>query len=588
MCGIIGSTNPEIDFQTLRSCLQKINHRGPDETVIKKFDNTQVTFGMKRLAIRDLQPNLYPFSYQNCQLIINGEIYNTAEIRKLIPHFQPKTSCDAELILPLYCQYGTKCFNFLTGMFAVAILDLQKNELILARDKFGEKPLYYSTAGQSLFFASEITAFPSIYKQIDPQVIPSFLTFGFLPSSNTFYQHIHKIKPGQFLRYSLKNHHFQTETYCQIFDSLNAATSLSNSTEIINSLDRDLNSIISSKMSSDVPLGVFLSGGLDSSLITAIAQHHSSAPINTFSVGFKNSSVDESKYSLLASKYIGTKHHFLNITSSDVVKNWKKIFSALDEPISDPAIFPTYFLSKLASKSVKVVLSGEGADEIFGGYTPYHKEKVAAKFRLIESNFLDQLLLAIPTHQQWRALTQIQSHYTQTIYQILWLNSFHSRQKYLHLIQDSWQPILDHYGHSTRQLIPSLLQIYDLTNYLPEQLCMKVDKMTMQHSLECRAPFLDQKLLRYLSQDKYLLQQVAKKYLPSTIYNRPKHGFALPLNSWFKKELKSELKKLAQLHPLIRPYVSQNTVKILVQSKNEMSLWNLVCLNSWLNLHSHD
>lgn len=588
MCGIVGFSGKKYSQDDVLTGLKKISHRGPDESITAVYPQNSTVLGMNRLAIQDLHPHLYPFSFLHYRLIINGEIYHLPELQKLIPDFHPATSCDSELILPLYHRYGPKAFDLLTGMFALAIVDLQKQEIILARDKFGEKPLYYSPQGQSLFFASEITAFPDRVKTINSQVIPQFLTFGFLPSAQTFYRQIYKIKPGQFLKYSLTDHHSSLQLYSQIFDSLILPGHPSTSSETVASLDLDLHSIISSKMAADAPLGTFLSGGLDSSLITAIAQLHSPTPINTFSISFKNSSVDESKYSSIASKFIGTNHHSLNIVPADIIQNWDKIFSKLDEPISDPAIFPTYFLSKLASKTVKVVLSGEGADEIFGGYTPYSREIAAAKLRLIESKIIDQLLLIIPAHQQWRLLTQIQSHYTQTIYQTLWLNSFSSRQNYLRTIQDSWQPILRRYGSSTHQFIPDLLQVYDLTNYLPEQLCMKVDKMTMLHSLESRAPLLDQTLLKYLSHHhKYLLRQVAQKYLPPVIYRRPKHGFALPLSSWFKKELKTEVEKLNYLHPLIRPFVSPQTVDKIIHSRHEMSLWNLICLNSWLHLHCH-
>ena len=166
MCGILGSTNPDVSINILNSCLNKINHRGPDETILTNFPDSTVTFGMKRLAIRDLSHQLYPFSYRHYRLIINGEIYNTTEIKKLIPNYKPKTTCDSESILPLYHRYGTKCFDLLIGMFAIAIYDLQKNEIIIARDKFGEKPLYYSTDFNSLFFASETTAFPNQYQKI--------------------------------------------------------------------------------------------------------------------------------------------------------------------------------------------------------------------------------------------------------------------------------------------------------------------------------------------------------------------------------------------------------------------------------------
>lgn len=567
--------------ETLTLSLKKIRYRGPDETITAVFPKLHTFFGMNRLAIRDIHRGLYPFSYHQLTLIFNGEIYNLSELQKLIPEYHPQTTCDAELVLPLYTKFGTKAFNLLTGMFAIAILDQKKQQIILARDKFGEKPLYYYHSGGQFFFASEITAFPDPLKKIRASAIPEFLTFGFIPSHQTFFQNISKLKAGEYAIYNISTQRITISSYST------PQTPLPIPTE--NQLDSLLNNIIKGKMVSDVPLGTFLSGGVDSSLITAIAQKESPAPLHTFSIGFKEKTVDESQYAKLVAKHLGTHHHHVIFTAQDVSRLWPKIIDSIDEPLSDPALFPTYLLAQTASKYVKVVLSGEGADELFGGYSQYQRETQLSRFPFLKNPLTQFIAFHTANQKYWRLFSPITSHYTQTIYQSLWHGGYNTRSLYQHLIEANWHEFITNY-HINPRLIPQCLQQHDLTYYLPEQLCMKVDKMTMRHSLETRAPFLDARLLPFLptADNKKILRHVAANYLPPEITHRPKHGFTLPLAKWLKTVLRPELNNLHQAHTLLTSYLSQNTINLLVDDflstgANELTLWNLLTLNSWLN-----
>lgn len=597
MCGIVGSCGKEFSKKDIVLGLKKIKYRGPDEFFLVQPEK-QVFLGMNRLSIRDLKPNLYPFVYKNYQLIINGEIYNLPQLKKLLPGFVFKTNCDAEIILPLFEKYGTKSFDLLIGMFAIVIFDSQKDIIYLARDKFGEKPLYYYFNQSSFFFASEISAFPRKIKKINKDSIPKFLAFGFIPDESTFFTNINKLKPGEYLSYNINKNKIIIKRYATLKQKSLSRLSLKTNIEKLNTT---LKQIISEKLVSDVPVGIFLSGGVDSSLITAIAQKNFSKPIHTFSVGFREKNVDESPFALSVSKYLKTNHTHLVITGSDVQKNWQKIIGNLDEPISDPAIFPTYFLAQTASKFIKVILSGEGADEIFGGYNQYQIENFISKFSFLKLPLFKKITLVFSNPKYWKIFSPFSSHYTQTIYNILWSDSLKNKKLFQKLIERSWQDYFDDLKITSKNNLQNI-QYYDLNNYLAEQLCMKVDKMTMKFSIESRAPFLDSRLLPYLNlssklikkglPNKYLLRSVAQKYLPRNIVWRKKHGFALPLSKWIKNNLKSELFSLKRPHPYITETISQQTINNLVQNfiengQNELSIWNLITLNSWLKLNRY-
>ena len=589
MCGIVGVHSHQITHKDLLSLLSQIKYRGPDETITSSFPQLNTIFGMNRLSIRDTRSGLYPFTYKNFTLIFNGEIYNLSELQKLISHYKMKTSCDGEIILPLYAKYGSKAFDLLTGMFAIAILDKKKKQIILIRDKFGEKPLYYYHHDNQFYFASEITAFPPSLKKIRNEAIPEFLTFGFIPDNHTFFENIFKLKAGEYLTYDIKKNTLVMRSYFSLTENISRPTT--------SDLADILQQIITEKMVSDVPLGIFLSGGVDSSLIAALAQKNSSIPIHTFSIGFKEKSVDESRYAKKVAQYLGTKHTHILMTGKQVASNWNIVINNLDEPISDPALFPTYLLAQHASRFVKVILSGEGADEIFGGYSQYTREAQINHFPFIKNPITKYFSFNSDQQKYWRLFSPLNSHYTQTIYNLLWSNGTTSKKLYRHLIEYNWHQFTHKYRDNV-SLIPQSLQIHDLNYYLPEQLCMKVDKMTMRHSIESRAPFLDSRLLPYLSASaqllsqnktpKTLLRNVAAKHLPSSIAWRQKHGFSLPLTTWIKKDLKNEFTKLHLLNPLIIQYLSQDTANKLITDflnygSNELSIWNLMTLNSWLN-----
>lgn len=601
MCGIIGFSGTQFSKKDLYRGLKNIKHRGPDETISFKI-NEEDYFGMVRLAIRDTKNNLYPFKFKNLSLIYNGEIYNQDLIKNKLSkkiNYKYKTFCDAEIILPLYDLYGPTVFKILQGMFAIAIYDNKKKQIIISRDIFGEKPLYYYYDKKSFFFASEVNAFPKKIKTISSNAIENYLALGFNPTPQTFFKNIYKVNPGQTVIFNTESKNISKFTFNNIDKILNKTTltRLSNHQKILK-LEKNLKRIFKRKIVSDVPIGVFLSGGLDSSLLAALIQQNSKTPLKTFSIKFEEQDINESHFSNLISKHLKTDHQEITFSTKDIEKNWDEIINEMDEPICDPALFPTFLLARYAKKYCPVILTGEGADEIFGGYQHYSKEFLAEKIflllRKIPSN--NKISLLLPNLKTYRLFSKIQYHYTSVGYKTFWLLNIKMRKKYQELIQNSWENIPKKYPLNLK------MQRYDLKHYVAEQLCMKVDKMTMKHSIESRAPFLDTKLLSFMKESanlasknkptKYLLKKVAQKYLPLEIVQREKQGFSLPLVKILNGPLNKQVNLLKNPHPLLKEIIPRKTINKITKDLKKghktysLTLWNLITLDTWLKVNS--
>jgi asparagine synthase (glutamine-hydrolysing) len=603
MCGIIGFSGSAFSKKDLIIGLKNIKHRGPDETI--SFSTRENSYlGMVRLAIRDITKDLYPFEFKHLSLIYNGEIYNQDKIQKVLLKkigYQCQTSCDAEVILPLYDQYGPVVFEILQGMFAIAIYDNQKKQIIISRDIFGEKPLYYYYDKKSFFFASELSALPKKIKNVSSKALYNYLSMGFNPAPETFFKNIYKVEPGQIIIFDTKSKKVNKLNFNPIDKILSQPSLIDlSSNQKILKLEETLESIIKSKIVSDVPIGTFLSGGVDSSLITALVQKELKTPIKTFSISFNEKSANESMYSKIVAKHLQTDHHEIKFTELDIKKNWKKIIEKMDEPICDPALFPTFLLAEYASKFCPVILTGEGADEIFSGYSHYQKKSINCKFlNFLKSLIPKKILKFIPYFKIYKLLTFPQHSYTSVNYPTLWFEGQSTRKKYQKIIRQSWK---NNHLHKNNYSSTLKLQRYDLHHYVSEQLCMKMDKMTMQHSIESRAPFLDKKLLPFMKESadlteqrkptKFLLKEVAKKYLPNEIVWRKKHGFSLPLAEILNGPLKTEVSSLSNPHPLLKKVISPKTIEKIVNKfkngnkKYNLPLWNLVTLQAWLKATS--
>ncbi|QCI29021.1 asparagine synthase (glutamine-hydrolyzing) [Caminibacter pacificus] len=523
MCGIAGF-NFEVDKKRV---LKTLFHRGPDENSCVRVDN--FNFFHTRLAIQDIKNGSQPFFYNDWMIVFNGEIYNHSQLRKNLKEFDFKTNSDTETLLYLFLKYKEKMFDFIDGMFAFAIYDKKNKKLFLARDRAGKKPLYIYKKDKKFAFASEINVFKTLNPTIDEEDIKLFLSTGFCESG---YKEIREFPAGHFGYYDgelkLKRYFDIAEYY--------KAPKIKNP---LNELEGLLKISVKNRLfSSDVEVGAFLSGGIDSSLIVAIASEYTD--IKTFTVKFEGAYDESYLASLVARKY-GLKHEIIDI-KMNVKDNIEKILLNYGKPFFDSSAIPSYFVSKAAREHVKVVLNGDGADELFGGYrryVPFIKgwDKIAKHF-----TFLLPLLKPKSRGE------------LMFLYRLLRAASKEGIHWYNVLLNDLFEDIYDFHGEKIEKLDKFIKSIdfegFEKLSYLDfeinlKNLLMKMDIASMSNSLEARSPFLSKYMLEFAPKidknDKLLkkiLRELAKKYLPLEIVNAPKRGFEIPLVSWVDGELR--------------------------------------------------
>lgn len=566
MCGIIGIINYQglgLEAKDLDLMLASIRHRGPDQMGI--FQDERVLLGHNRLSIIDLSDRAkQPMSLTNQGLIVifNGEIYNFQELQKQLQKKGARffSQSDTEVILWSYLFWPNDFLKHLNGMFALAIYEQKTGKLILARDRFGEKPLFYGRAGGSFFFTSELKALLPVKNQLGLQEnleqTNKFFTFGYVPAPFSILKNIFKVLPGEQITFDLKGE-VQKKFYWQP-PLGECQESFSKAKEAV---IEQLRQSISRRLVADVPVGVFLSGGIDSSLIAALAKEIK-PDLKTFSVIFEDPSFDESHYSQLAARHIGTEHTFLRVREEDALRVIANIGQILDEPFADMSLVPTFLLSKLTRKHVKVALGGDGADELFLGYPTHLAHKLVKGYHLLPYGVrraIQQMVHNLPPnlndfslefklkrftmaaelplltrHFEWQA--QLQPSEKR---QLLLPNQAFA-QSFLQEIENNFLPQLTEHKR---------VEQADLFFYLANDILPKVDLASMANSLEARSPYLDHSFASYvlklpinyrftLFQSKKILKAAAKDYLPSKIVFRKKHGFGLPLGKWLQKELK--------------------------------------------------
>ena len=631
MCGIIGFLTSKAahipEYEMLRKMRDVLIHRGPDDVgeFIRPIDEKGpfVFFGHRRLSIIDLSGGHQPLSNEDetVWVILNGEIYNFNELREELKGrgHQFRTHSDTEVIAHAYEEYKENCFKYFNGMFAIGIWDEKENRLILARDRLGKKPLYYSLINETFIFASElkaIIAYPSFPREVDPVSFMKYLFFEFIPCPHTIFREARKIPPASHLVWDKKG--IEVKQYWSPFNPKKGEERLSE-VEAELSMMELLKESVKRRLISDVPLGVFLSGGIDSSAITAFAQQEVPGKIKTFSIGFEDPSFDESKYASLASKYIGTEHHEQMMTPADLLNIVPGLPEILDEPMADASILPTYLLSKFTRGHVTVALGGDGGDELFAGYPTYLAHKLAGYYECFLGAFhpvVVRLANLLPVSDDnisfdfklKRFLSGI--GYPNGIRNSVWLGSFpfqenekvlspEIRQRFNRdqLVED----ILLYGEEYPNEDRITKLQYLDLKLYLQESILAKVDRASMACSLEVRAPFLDYELVEFVMglpshyklngmTSKYMLKKALKKYLPDSIIQRKKKGFGVPIAKWVKGELRELFSDLLSTDRIKREgFLNCEYVTLLLQDHltnkkdNRKQLWTLLVWELWLN-----
>jgi len=566
MCGIAGYVGKG-NREDLENMISAIKHRGPDNDGVFLVGN--VGLAHARLSIIDLSEWGRQPMFNNDKtigIVFNGEIYNFEELRNELVRigYKFKSNTDTEMIIYLYEKFGESCFEKLNGMFAIGLYDFRLGKLILARDKMGKKPLYWGIFGDTLIFGSELKAIMRhrvFKKELNLEAVNKYLTYEYVPTPHSIFKNVYKMEPASYLVY--QNKEIKKTKFWEI-EFNDSDISLD---EAIVRLDEKINESVRLRMVSDVPLGVFLSGGLDSSTIAYYAQKNSSRKIKTFSVNFEEKSFDESKYAQKVSDILGTEHYDQLLTTKNLIETLSTI-DLIDEPIGDASIIPTYLLSKHARNYVTVALGGDGGDELFAGYPTFQADVLAGIYEkiptLIKKIFLEKIIHKIPETDNnfslgFRLKTFVKGLGGDKKYRHhRWLGSFYKEEKEKLFKREIWNEIgtkkyfeeIDYYLKNIKaeDCRNKMLGLY-MRTYLMDGVLVKADRASMKNSMEVRSPFLDSNLVEFVNSlpfpfklkgftTKYILKKLMKDKLPKNIVYRKKKGFGIPLSSWLRNELK--------------------------------------------------
>lgn len=598
MCGIAGffeSSVSRFSYKPnviLRDMAATIGHRGPDAEGVW-FDGARVGLAHRRLSIVDLSSSgNQPMISEDGRyvLIFNGEIYNYVELSNELPLEARRSESDTAVLLSAIQQWGVEeSLKRVVGMFAFAVLDRHHSHLYLARDRFGEKPLFYGWQGNTFLFGSELksmSAHPSWNGEVDRNSLGLFIQYGYVPLPFSIWKGIKKLQPGSFIKISIgtrpgfipdRNVFWRAATYQNINVVHNYDDSIA-----IDQLESKLRDILSRQMRADVNVGAFLSGGIDSSTLVALMQSQSSRPVQTFTIGFAESDYNEAKYAKAIASYLGTDHSELYVSPKDAMSIIPRLSHVYDEPFGDVSQIPTYLISSLARNSVKVSISGDGGDELFGGYNRHvwgaaGFKKMFYVPRMIRYALSEVLTSVSPERldRLGRILPQVlrQPMFGDRVHKLARVLSSHSPdQVYRGLTSHEEDPpslvildsaddlTIDSWAQEELSLLSSgsfieRMMFHDVVSYLTDDILCKVDRASMASGLETRMPFLDHNLAEFLwslpetmkvrgREGKWLLRQVLYRHIPRTLVERPKQGFGVPIDSWLRGPLRDWAEEL--------------------------------------------
>jgi asparagine synthase (glutamine-hydrolysing) len=633
MCRIAGlidfsDQHSTVEWQeTLISMRDSLSYGGPDSSGYFKDEQKQLHLGHRRLSIIDLSAGgEQPMFYKNFVIIFNGEIYNYKEIAAELIDLghELKSNSDTEVILHAFEAWGKEAVHRFRGMFAFAIWDRSKKKLLLCRDRLGVKPLYWYWKEGVFMFASELKAFHQYQyfdKTIDQQAVSLYLQQGYIPAPHSIYQYAKKLEAGSFLEIDAdKNIEFSKywdveEIYQQ------SEKSVKSESELIDELENLLKESFQLRMVADVPVGMFLSGGVDSTLVAAILQKNAASKIKTFTIGFEDKEYNEAHHARNVADYLGTEHHELVCTMHDFEEVIQMLPEIYDEPFADDSSIPTYLLSKMTSNEVKVSLSADGGDELFGGYTKYEIAKnfyprikgfpkplkiLASKISgSIDPYWLEKNAAYFPVLNRYKNISNKFPKFRNALLSKDLVDFFNRSSTHIGTLELS--KLLG--NNKTRfetdiqvesDRIISFLGMIDIKTYLEGDILTKVDRATMQVALEGREPFLDHKLVEFAMSlpdhykingncTKYLLKEVLYKYVPKEIMDRPKQGFSIPIKQWLLGSLKSELEKMSRDLAFCEKFGLNKaelvkTIELFLSQKNYVNphfVWSLYVLYKW-------
>lgn len=627
MCGIVGKVvfneGQKVSKDTLTRMHEKITHRGPDDHGVYVNNIGNVGFGHRRLSIIDLSPaghNPMPNEDETVWIVFNGEIYNFQELRPELEKkgHQFRSNTDTEVIVHLWEEYGVDCVKHLRGMFAFAIWDERKKQLFMARDRLGKKPLKYYIDDKVLLFGSELKSFidePEISKEMDLEAIHYYLTFQYVPHPLTGFKHVKKLPQSHYLLVDLSGDDVKTEL--KQYWSLDYTKTLSlREEEWEERILAKLDEAVRTRMISDVPLGAFLSGGVDSSAVVSFMAEASNQPVRTFSIGFEEEAFSELPYARQVAERYETDHQefIVDPQNIDILPN---LVYHYEEPYADSSALPTYYLAEMTREHVTVALNGDGGDENFAGYPWYWLMRRDALYRRVpkfirkmNAELISLMYKMFPIHflrygelftegsltPPSEVHTEILSYFSKNEKHALYTEAFQEDAQ-------KWPSSahLDHYYKESQINDPIHRAMFtDINTYLANDLNVKVDIATMTHSLEARSPFLDHEFMELTAQmpsslkwrggqGKYLLKKALKKRLPHDLLYRKKQGFGIPVNEWFRDSLKEYSREmLLSENAFPKGMFSQNGLKNLLDNhektpKDGRRIWMLITLKLWMD-----
>ena len=603
MCGIAGFTGKE-NRQLLAAMTDAIRYRGPDAEGF--FANGEVNFGHRRLSIIDLSTGAQPMlsADKKIAVMFNGEIYNYRELKQqYLSKYNFTTTSDTEVIIYLYQELGESFLEKMNGMFAIALWDNEQKKLLLARDRMGKKPLYYTEQSGELFFASEPKALlaTGMQREIDPLALQLYFQYQYIPGEHSLFKGIKKLLPGHVATWQQGN--LQVKKYWQPTFGSDAAPS----TEHLGTLIGDA---VERRLVADVPLGIFLSGGLDSSTVAYYAAQRSPQKIKTFSIGFTEKSFDETPYFTEVAKLLKTDHYHQMFSAQQMLDCIPSVLDNMDEPLADASLFPTYLLSKFAREQVTVTLGGDGADELFAGYPTFVAHQLAKQYARLPQ-VMQRLVARGVSHLPVShdnisfdfKLKQFLKGAHEIGYQhdIQWMAAFAPKEAAIlsnEFRSNAVEDFETEFFGVPNDRMESVENFWQ-TGYLVDDILTKVDRAAMFSSLEVRAPFLDVNVVEYVNhlpfnsklkqfRSKYLLKELMQDKLPGTVVFRQKKGFGIPIAAWLRSDLRelvaesTATKTLSDIGLFNVDYVQRLVHEHEhMQHDHRMKLWTLICFVQW-------
>ena len=628
MCGLTGfiDFNKKITQTALDKATNTLQHRGPDSTKAEIYDFPEclVGFGHRRLSILDLsESGNQPMHSEdeNVLLVLNGEIYNFLEIRHELEALGHtfRSNSDTEVIIHSYQAFGITAISKFIGMFSFALLDKKKQQLFIVRDRAGVKPLYYYHKDDCILFASELKAFhqyENFKKEINTEAVNLFFKYGYIPAPHTIFNNTYKLIPGNYLLINLLNKNVHKIEYWNVLEFYNKPKLNISEQEAEEATESLFSSAFQYRMVSDVQVGVFLSGGYDSSIVSAILQKNNTKKIKTFTIGFHEEKYNEAPHAKLIANHLGTDHHEYYCTTKEAQDIFPILADLYDEPFGDSSAIPTTLVSRFARNEVKVALSADGGDEIFAGYNrykqlstisgPFNRAPVflrSATSSIINSLPLKHIPLLRKKTQKFSKLAELLAN--SDMKGVSDTLSKHYTDNQLFQLLPGYNPAPDLYSqigkiNNENDLLNTLLAL-DYKTYLVDDILVKVDRATMSVGLEGREPFLDHRIIEFVSQlpsdlkyrngvKKYILKKIAYKYIPKELLDRPKAGFGLPVYEWFKNDLREYLfyyinEEQLSKHNYIDVGKAINIRDEFLKgdNKNATQIWLLLMFQMWWN-----